>query len=232
LIATVIDDLDRTLPLDGAPDADEAALAVELALFCAPKPLTRAELAVIAGESASVDEVVKRVNRALSARPYHVVFVAGGYRLQTRPEHSALVAWLKKAEPQENISQADALALTAIAYFQPITRRQLENFLVKPPSRDTMAKLVRLGHIATGPRSPEPGAPPTYVTTQKFLSTFGFGSLDDLPAVGVLREEGLLHDDADMGEIARALGVEQEDPPDEDEPDNGPDEPFDLATPD
>jgi Segregation and condensation complex subunit ScpB len=46
--------------------------------------------------------------------------------------------------------------------------------------------------IATGPRSPQPGAPHTYVTTPAFLTLWGLASLRDLPDLDRLEEAGLL----------------------------------------
>jgi chromosome segregation and condensation protein ScpB len=48
------------------------------------------------------------------------------------------------------------------------------------------------GFIASGPRSPTPGAPYTYVTTKHFLSAFGLQTLRDLPDMEALEEAGLL----------------------------------------
>jgi hypothetical protein len=50
------------------------------------------------------------------------------------------------------------------------------------------------GLIAAGPRSPKLGAPYAYVTTEKFLTEFGFESLRDLPDVEALKDVGLLSD--------------------------------------
>jgi hypothetical protein len=41
-------------------------------------------------------------------------------------------------------------------------------------------------------RSPQPGAPYTYVTTKQFLSHFGFDTLRDLPDIEQVEEAGLL----------------------------------------
>lgn len=46
--------------------------------------------------------------------------------------------------------------------------------------------------IAAGPRSPEPGAPYTYVTSKGFLTQFGFETLQDLPDMEALQDAGLL----------------------------------------
>jgi segregation and condensation protein B len=59
------------------------------------------------------------------------------------------------------------------------------------------------GLIAAGPRSPQPGAPYTYITTNAFLSLYGFASLRDLPD---MEEAGLLSKDALLTEGREAFG--------------------------
>lgn len=83
----------------------------------------------------------------------------------------------------------------AIAYFQPLTRVELGQIFGKEVSRDTIGHLRKLGFIAAGPRSPQPGAPYTYVTTKEFLSQFGFETLRDLPDMEALEDAGLLSKD-------------------------------------
>ena len=45
------------------------------------------------------------------------------------------------------------------------------------------ASLRNANFLASGPRSPTPGAPYTYVTTKHFLSAFGMETLRDLPDI-------------------------------------------------
>ena len=80
----------------------------------------------------------------------------------------------------------------AIAYFQPITRGDLSKIFGKEVSRDTIASLRNAGFLASGPRSPTPGAPYTYVTTKHFLIAFGMETLRDLPDIEALEDAGLL----------------------------------------
>ena len=82
-----------------------------------------------------------------------------------------------------------------IAYYQPITRGELGQFFGKEVSRDLIGHLRGLGFIASGPRAPQPGAPYTYVTTNGFLSHFGFNTLRDLPDMEMLEDAGLLSKD-------------------------------------
>jgi len=76
-------------------------------------------------------------------------------------------------------------------------------------SRDLIARLHRQALIARGPRSPEPGAPYTYVTTPGFLAQFGLGTLSDLPELEALEDAGLLKPVAD---IALDIPVAGEEP--------------------
>ena len=112
----------------------------------------------------------------------------------------------------------------AIAYFQPITRGELSQFLGREVSRDAIASLRGEGLIAAGPRSPTPGAPYAYVTTPGFLAQLGFGSLRDLPDIEKLEDAGLLgrtgealRSDALASELRGVLGPSSdEDPIEED----------------
>ena len=82
-----------------------------------------------------------------------------------------------------------------IAYFQPVTRGELSETFGREISRDLIAGLREDGLIAAGPRSPKPGAPYAYVTTEKFLLEFGFESLRDLPDLEALNDAGLIGSD-------------------------------------
>jgi chromosome segregation and condensation protein ScpB len=62
--------------------------------------------------------------------------------------------------PRITLSPLEQLALKVIAYFQPVTRMQIGD-VGKAVSRDLIAALRSAGVVATGPRSPQPGAPYT-----------------------------------------------------------------------
>lgn len=79
--------------------------------------------------------------------------------------------------------------LCAIAYHQPIDRAGLADIFGKEVSRHLLARLRYKDLIASGPRSPRPGAPHTFVTTETFLVTFDLQSLRDLPELEILYEQ-------------------------------------------
>ena len=93
--------------------------------------------------------------------------------------------------PAADLSRLEQLVLAVVGYFQPVTRVGIADVLGRPISRDIIAALRSLGLIATGPRSPQPGAPRTYVTTPAFLTLIGLPSLRDLPEIAWLEKTGL-----------------------------------------
>ena len=62
-------------------------------------------------------------------------------------------------------------------YNQPIDRAGLKDIFGKEVSRDLLARLRYKDLIASGPRSPRPGAPHTFVTTEMFLTAFDLHTL-------------------------------------------------------
>jgi len=103
------------------------------------------------------------------------------------------------------------LVLACIAYHQPVTRGELGEMIGKEVSRDTIGYLRSLGFIAAGPRSPQPGAPYTYVTTTGFLSHFGLDTLRDLPHMEALEDAGLLSKDKVLvGNLPGILGMDED----------------------
>lgn len=84
------------------------------------------------------------------------------------------------------------MVLMAVGYFQPVTRGELSKIFGREVSRDVISNLRGAGFLGSGPRSPSPGAPYTYVTTPHFLSAFGFETLRDLPNIEALEDAGLL----------------------------------------
>lgn len=171
---------------------------VEAVIFASPQPVTREMLARVVGSSCSLDLIINDIREELRGRPYELVVVAGGWQHRTRKAFAETIRTARGLDqaPTKSLSQSESLILICIAYFQPITRGQLGEFFGKEVSRDTIAHLRDLGFVAAGPRSPEPGAPYTYVTTKGFLSHFCFETLQDLPDMEALQDAGLLRRDA------------------------------------
>lgn len=106
-----------------------------------------------------------------------------------------------------DLSQFEMMVLMTVAYFQPVTRSELSSFFGREISRDLIGHLRGAGFIASGPRSPTPGAPYTYVTTRTFLSHFDFNTLRDLPDIEALEDAGLLNKDKWLAGEVHLVGL-------------------------
>ncbi|WP_156939438.1 SMC-Scp complex subunit ScpB [Mesorhizobium sp. LNHC229A00] len=168
---------------------------VEAVIFAASEPVTREVLARVVGRSCNIDLIIDDIRAELVGRPYELVAVVGGWQHRTKKAFGDAIQaafGMPSGEGTKELSQSEALVLMCIAYFQPITRGELSSFFGKEVSRDLIGVLRAQALIASGPRSPQPGAPYTYVTTKNFLSQFGLDTLRQLPDFEALEDAGLL----------------------------------------
>ena len=205
--------LDRELA-DLPPDLRwrEWMLRVEAVIFAAAEPVGRETLARVVGKDCSIDLLIDDLCDELRSRPYEIVFVAGGWQHRTRPAYASAIraSQASTGGGAPALSDFEAMVLVAIAYFQPITRGDLSKIFGKEVSRDTIASLRGSNFLASGPRSPTPGAPYTYVTTKQFLTAFGMQTLRDLPDIEALEDAGLLSRNGVASELDTAEEPEQE----------------------
>jgi len=172
----------------------EWMMRVEAVIFASAEPVSREVLARVVGKDCSIDLLIDDLREELRSRPYELVSVAGGWQHRTRSSYAETIR--VSAAPTRGgaaaLSEFEAMVLMSIAYSQPLTRSGLSKIFGKEVSRDVIGSLRGAGFVASGPRSPTPGAPYTYVTTKHFLSAFGLETLRDLPDMEALEDAGLL----------------------------------------
>ncbi|RTL80490.1 MAG: SMC-Scp complex subunit ScpB [Hyphomicrobiales bacterium] len=190
----------------------EWMLRAEAAIFASPKPVPRETLAGLVGDACRLDALIADINEELKALPYEIVFVAGGFQFRTRPRHAETLralAGTRNAGPP-SFTKLEMLALSAIAYQQPVTRATLSRLAGHDISRDILGRLKSLGVIAPGPRAPEPGAPIAWVTTARFLEMFALGTLRDLPELDTLDDARAEEAEDVEAALYDAFGLEEE----------------------
>jgi segregation and condensation protein B len=206
--------LDRELE-DLPPDLRwrEWMLRVEAVIFAAAEPVGREVLARVVGGDCSIDLLIDDLREELRTRPYDIVAVAGGWQHRSRSAYAPAIrasqASTRSSSVAAALSEHEAAVLAAIAYLQPVTRGELSTMFGKEVSRDTIASLRDAGFLGSGPRSPTPGAPYSYVTTKHFLSVFGLKTLRDLPDMEALEDAGLLSRLVLKAELLAEQRVEQ-----------------------
>ena len=155
---------------------------IEAVLFASASPVPREDLARVVGQGASVDLLIDDLTVELVDRPYEIARVSDAWMLRTRAAYAAAIRVAADLGDQDlDLCEYDVAVLAAIAYHQPITRDGLKDIFGKEISRDLIGRLQAQGLVSAGPRSPQRGAPYTYVTTEQFLVAFDLESLQGLP---------------------------------------------------
>jgi segregation and condensation protein B len=185
---------------------------LEALLFVAERPLSRREIATIAGvDAATVDARLGDLEVSLRGRGIRLLAAGDRIELATAPEAGALVARYVGADAVR-LSPAGLETLAIVAYRQPVTKAAVER--VRGVDSDhTIRSLLHRRLVVELGRANTPGRPILYGTAFEFLERFGLESLDDLPTLDAdvaarLAEEGgtlllPLDDAADLGEEPR-----------------------------
>jgi segregation and condensation protein B len=179
------------------PAAEPIALtetALEALLFVAERPLTRAEIASLAGvDRSTVYARLGDLEVALEARGIRLVLSGDRVELATAPEAGAVVARYVGADAVR-LSPAALETLAIVAYRQPVTKAAVER--IRGVDSDyTVRTLLHRRLIVELGRAETAGRPFLYGTGFEFLERFGLTSLDELPPLDVdvaarLAEEG------------------------------------------
>ena len=165
---------------------------IEAVLFASASAVPHEDLARVVGQGAAVDLLIEDLSADLDGRAFEVAKVAGGWMMRTRSAYApAIRAAADVGEQLLDLNEFDVAVLAAVAYHQPITRDGLKDIFGKEISRDLIGRLHAHKMIGTGPRSPQRGAPYTFVTTDQFLVAFDLNSLGDLPDREQLEDAGL-----------------------------------------
>jgi segregation and condensation protein B len=180
-----------TEPVDDelAPDVDDDGAAGELTepqlealLFIAEKPLSRREIAALAGvDRETVDERLGDLEVSLAGRGIRLVLAGDRVELTTAPDAGALIARYVGADAVR-LSPASLETLAIVAYRQPVTKAAIER--IRGVDSDyTVRTLVHRRLVTELGRAGGPGRPILYGTGFEFLERFGLTSLEELPAL-------------------------------------------------
>ena len=184
--------------------AELSEAQLEALLFVAERPLTRREIATIAGvDRAAVDDRLGDLEVALATRGVRLVLSGDRVELVTAPEAGALIARYVGADAIR-LSPASLETLAIVAYRQPVTKSAIER--IRGVDSDyTIRTLLHRRLVVELGRSDAPGRPFLYGTSFEFLERFGLTSLDELPPLEVDLAARLIHDD-EVADVTAALG--------------------------
>ena len=174
------------------PDVERALEAI---LMVADEPQSVMSLATVLG--VPVPAVRQSIERLIAdydgsdgstRRGFELREVGGGWRLYVRPEHDDVVREFVLTQNPTKLSQAALETLSVIAYKQPISRGAIAS--IRAVNVDSVVRtLLGRGLITEAYTDSETGAI-HYATTDLLLTQLGINSLDELPLISPLLEDG------------------------------------------
>lgn len=194
-----------------APPGELSEAMLEALLFVAERPLSRREIAALAGvDRDTVDARLGDLEVSLRTRGLRLLMTGDRVELATSPDAGAFIARYLGIDAVR-LSPATLETLAIVAYRQPVTKSAVER--IRGVDSDyTIRGLLHRRLVVELGRADAPGRPILYGTAFEFLERFGLTSLDDLPpldpdvAARLAEEGGGGVIDGDAGDTGEGLG--------------------------
>ena len=169
---------------------DKNLRLLEALLFASQKPISEKQLVERLPNDADISKLVSALKDIYDGHGINLVQVGSGWAFRTAPELGSQL--VLERDVRRKLSRAAVETLSIIAYYQPITRAEIEEIRGVTVSKGTIDVLFEAHWIGPKGRRRSPGRPVTWGTTEQFLDHFGISRLDDLPGVDELKAAGLL----------------------------------------
>ena len=183
---------------------------VEGALLAASRPLDISQLEKLFADDErpprdQLRAAIEDIQADCRGRGYDVVQVASGFRFQVSDE---LAPWINRLweEKPKRYSRAMLETLALIVYRQPLTRGDIELVRGVAVSSDIIRALQEREWIAVVGHRDVPGRPALYATTKQFLNYFNLKSLQQLPALGQIKDFAELDPELELA-LARSAAA-------------------------
>jgi segregation and condensation protein B len=207
-------------------ETKEAEAAIEGILFASGEPVDISRICVALDmDRDTVQTILSRLEDyyAYERRGIRLVQMDSQYQLVSSPDHAEVIRRAFEIRKPAKLSQPALEVLTIIAYYQPTTRAYVDQ-IRGVDSSYTVGLLLDRRLIEECGRLQVPGRPRLYRTTKEFLRAFHLSSLDELPAMPGIEQDGQMRlgDDGQIVEPSTPRSGGQED-------DSGADAPEDAS---
>ena len=172
----------------------EIESAIEGILFASGEPIHVDRICVaLEMDRPTVEQVLQKLMDyyAYERRGIRLLRMEDSWQLCSAPDYGDVIRKAFEIRKPAKLSQPALEVLTIIAYYQPTTRAYVDQ-IRGVDSSYTVGLLLDRHLIEECGRLQVPGRPRLYRTTQTFLRAFHLNSLDDLPEMSGLEEDGQL----------------------------------------
>ncbi len=168
---------------------DHLAQHIESLIFVAEKPISLEDIKDSLDNAYEVDikedllqETIQNLRAKYDSEDFamHLVEISNGFQFLTKPSYHNTIGNFLKLHTKKRLSRAALETLAIISYKQPVSKSDMEK--VRGVSCEyAVQKLLEKELVEIVGRSPGPGRPLLYGTSEKFLEYFGIKSIADLP---------------------------------------------------
>ena len=163
---------------------------IEAILFASSEPVLEDDLKNKINNKDKFNEYLLVLKKFYSERGINLKKTGLKWSFRTSPDLSNDLTIFKKQK--RKISRAALETLAIIAYYQPVTRSEIENIRGVQMGRGSIDHLLEIGWIKPSGRKNIPGKPSLWSTTNIFLEHFGIDNLNNLPNKDELKSSGFL----------------------------------------
>ncbi len=167
-------------------------IAAEAILFASGEPVHISRLCMaLDTDRPRAEEALRRLgdHYAFERRGIRLVCMEDSYQLCSAPEYAEVIRKAFEIRKTAKLSQPALEVLAIVAYYQPVTRAQVDQ-IRGVDSAYTVGLLLDRKLIEECGRLQVPGRPRQYRTTQNFLRSFHIKTLDELPPLPGVEESG------------------------------------------
>lgn len=173
-------------------ETKEIEAAIEGILFASGEPVELDRICLALDmDKETVQTILSRLEDyyAYERRGIRLVRMDSQYQLVSSPDHAEVIRRAFEIRKPAKLSQPALEVLTIIAYYQPTTRAYIDQ-IRGVDSSYTVGLLLDRRLIEECGRLQVPGRPRLYRTTKDFLRAFHLASLDELPAMPGIEQDG------------------------------------------
>ena len=170
-------------------DKNTSLKIIEAILFANSDLVDEKDLRKNIPKNINIKKLLNELKNIYKNRGINIYNVKNNWGFRTSPSMSSYLKIQKNLK--RKLSKAGIETLAIIAYYQPVTKGEIEKVRARNISQGTIDILIERGWIELKGRRKTPGSPLTWGTTDKFLEHFNFKDLKELPTLKEINQLGI-----------------------------------------
>tara|TARA_B100000686_G_scaffold130808_1_gene137824 strand:+ start:4118 stop:4648 length:531 start_codon:yes stop_codon:yes gene_type:complete len=170
-------------------DKNNCLKIIEAILFANSDLVDEKDLTKNIPRNFDLKKLLKELKEFYKSRGINIYNVKSKWGFRTSPDMSNFLKIEKNLK--RKLSKAAVETLAIIAYYQPVTKGEIEKVRARNISQGTVDILIERGWVELKGRRKTPGKPLTWGTTDKFLEHFNLTDLKELPTIKEINQLGI-----------------------------------------